>query len=153
MRIFSLALLLDRQPVIFEDGRQIRDYVNIGDVVAANLKVLEDPGADGRVFNVGGGAAWSVLAFYRAMEKVVGKSIEPNIAGYYRYGDTRHIFSDTTRLSALGWRPKVGVETSIRRYWEYLQDQENLSGILEYAETHMKQLKVIRPVAAKKSDL
>ena len=152
MRIFSLALLLDRQPVIFEDGRQIRDFVNIDDVVAANLMVLQDPRADGRVFNVGGGTAWSVLGFYRAMENVVGKYIEPNIAGYYRYGDTRHIFSDTARLSALGWQPKVGVETSIGQYWEYLQAQENLSGILEYAETHMKQLKVIRAVTAKRAD-
>jgi dTDP-L-rhamnose 4-epimerase len=146
MRIFALSLLLDRQPVIFEDGRQVRDFVNIGDVVSANLMVLEDGRADGQVFNVGGGAAWTVLDFYRAMERVVGKQIEPSIAGYYRYGDTRHIFSDTARLRALGWRPRTDVEASIGQYWEFLQDQQNLPGILEYAEKHMKTLNVIRPV-------
>ncbi len=147
MRIFALSLLLDRRPVIFEDGRQVRDFVNIADVVAANLLVLEDSRADGQVFNVGGAKAWTVNAFYRTMEEIVGKSIEPDIGGYYRYGDTRHIFSDTAKLEGLGWKPKAGVEASIGQYWEYLQDQENLPGILEYADKHMKQLNVIRPVA------
>jgi len=148
MRIFALSLLLDRQPIIFEDGRQVRDFVNIGDVVDANLQVLDDPRADGQVFNVGGTRAWTVLDFYRTMETIVEKWIEPRVDGFYRYGDTRHIFSDTAKLAQLGWRPDRGVETSIRQYWTFLQQQENLPGILEYAESHMKQLNVIRPVAS-----
>ena len=148
MRIFALSLLLDRQPIIFEDGRQVRDFVNIGDVVDANLRVLDDPRADGQVFNVGGTKAWTVLDFYRTMETIVEKWIEPRVDGFYRYGDTRHIFSDTAKLAQLGWRPDRGVETSIRQYWTFLQQQENLPGILEYAESHMRQLNVIRPVAS-----
>src|SRR5437016_1742539 len=52
-RIFCLSYFLGRRPVVYEDGRQIRDFVNIRDVVAANLLVLESA-ADDRVFNVGG---------------------------------------------------------------------------------------------------
>ncbi len=55
MRIFGLSLLLDREPMIFEDGQQIRDYINIQDVVAANLtEELVRLGHDVTLFASGG---------------------------------------------------------------------------------------------------
>ncbi|MCJ7830561.1 MAG: NAD-dependent epimerase/dehydratase family protein, partial [Desulfobacterales bacterium] len=144
MRIFTLCLLADRAPLVFEDGLQIRDYVNIEDVVAANLLVLERSEADGLVFNVGGDRAWTVLDFYGAMQRIVGKEIPPDVSGHYRYGDTRHIFSDIGRLRALGWRPRRGVEDSIRDYWGYLTGQTACADALEHAQQQMKTLKVIR---------
>lgn len=148
MRIFALSLFMDRQPIIFEDGRQVRDFVNIKDVVAANLLVLARPNADYRVFNVGGGVVWTVSDFYERIQQIVGKRIEPTISAYYRFGDTRHIFSDTSRLQALGWQPAYGVDDSIRDYWQYLNQADNKVDILAYAESHMRRLKVIRGVKA-----
>ena len=145
MRIFALALFFDRRPIIFEDGHQIRDFVNIDDVVQANLLVLEQRQTDYHIFNVGGGKAWTVTGFYDTMQEVVGKEIEPVVASYYRYGDTRHIVSDTSKLTALGWQPRRGIRESIRAYWEYLHAQKDLDDILELAEKHMQQLQVIRP--------
>ena len=55
-RIFSLAFHQGKEPQIYEDGNQVRDFVNIHDVVDANLLVLEDERADYEMFNVGGGA-------------------------------------------------------------------------------------------------
>ena len=144
MRIFALAQFFNKPPTIFEDGCQVRDFVNIKDVVAANLLVLEHPDADFRVFNVGGGRAWTVRAFYDTMQTITGRQIEPIMSGYYRFGDTRHIFSDTTRLQTLGWRPTRNVEASIEDYWAYLNRQEDMEDILAYAEKHMQQLNVIR---------
>ena len=144
MRIFALSLFFNRPPVIFEDGCQIRDFVNIDDVVRANLLVLDHPQAAGGVFNVGGGQPWTVLDFFRAMERITGRETEPVLAGDYRYGDTRHIFSDITRLQRLGWTPRRSVEESIAAYWDYLQQQQDLDDILAFAERHMKQLGVIR---------
>ena len=54
-RIFCLSYLLGVAPTLYEDGGAIRDYVNIDDVVDANVLVLDDDRAVGRVFNVGGG--------------------------------------------------------------------------------------------------
>src|ERR1700722_19050242 len=62
-RIFCLSYLLGRAPTLYEDGAAIRDYVNINDVVDANLLVLSDPLAVGRVFNVGGGQAVTTREF------------------------------------------------------------------------------------------
>lgn len=144
MRIFSLSLLLKRQPTIFEDGRQIRDYVNIKDAVKANLLVLENDMADYQVFNVGGGKAWTVMDFYNCMQQVTGRDLSPIMSGYYRYGDTRHIFSDISKLISLGWHPDADITESIAEYWEYISFQKGMDNILEYAENHMKALNVIR---------
>ncbi len=144
MRIFALSLYFDHTPTIYEDGRQIRDFVNIQDVVDANLRVLELESADHQVFNVGGGTAWSVSQFYEAIQNQVGKHIDARMGGYYRYGDTRHIFSDTRKLQALGWTPQRSVADSIRDYWNYLTALQEKDDILVYAEKHMRRLNVIR---------
>jgi dTDP-L-rhamnose 4-epimerase len=146
MRIFALSLMFDRAPIIYEDGNQIRDFVNIDDVVDANLLVLTRKTADYNIFNVGGGKPWTVNAFFETMQKVVGKSITPTRSGHYRYGDTRHIFSDTRKLQSLEWTARHDIEESIRRYWEYISGQERSDGILDNAEHHMKKLQVIRKV-------
>jgi len=147
MRIFALSLYFDRAPNIYEDGCQVRDFINIQDVVDANVRVLEEPHADYQVFNVGGGIAWTVKQFYDAMQKQVGKEIEPLMEGDYRYGDTRHIFSDTQKLQSLGWTPRRTVSESIAAYWDFLSEQEEKDDILAYAEKHMRRLNVIRKSA------
>ena len=62
-RIFCLSYLLGQAPTLYEDGGAIRDYVNIDDVVDANVLVLTDDRAAGRVFNVGGGKAVTTREF------------------------------------------------------------------------------------------
>jgi len=146
MRIFNLHLYFDRQPTIYEDGMQIRDYINYLDVVDANLMVLENEKANYQSFNVGGGMPYTVLDFYRKVQEVTGKNIEPVISKYYRYGDTRHIHSDISKLRSLGWEPKVPIEESIRAYWEYLKKQTDIDDILEFAEQTMMKKGIVRAV-------
>ena len=74
----------------------------------------------------------------------VDKKIEPIISRYYRYGDTRHIFSDTKRLKSLGWEPIRGIKESIHDYWEYIHSMKDMDNILEDAEKQMKKVQVIR---------
>ena len=62
-RIFSLNYYFDKAPTVYEDGLQCRDFVNIHDVVRANIMALEDDRMDYGVFNVGGGKAYTVLEF------------------------------------------------------------------------------------------
>jgi dTDP-L-rhamnose 4-epimerase len=146
MRIFALSLLQDKQPVIFEDGRQVRDFINIYDVVDANLTVLYQNASDFSIFNVGGQKAWTVSQFYDTMQQVLNKRKDPLISGYYRFGDTRHIFSDTGRLSKLGWSPTRDIKTSIIDYWHYIKDRKEGVHSLESADEVMKKKAVIRKV-------
>ena len=146
MRIFALHLYFDKQPTVYEDGMQIRDYVNYQDVVDANIMALENEKADYQGFNVGGGKPYTVMDFYNRVQQATGKQVDPVISKFYRYGDTRHIFSDISKLKSLGWEPKVSIESSIEEYWEYLNRQTDIDDILDYAEKTMKSKGVVRIV-------
>ena len=146
MRIFSLALFQREKPMIFEEGNQVRDFVNIEDVVDANMLVLEKDEAKFQVFNVGGGQAITVNEFYEKVENIYNTGIEPIRDDYYRYGDTRHIVSDISKLKKLGWKPKRSVDDSILAYKEYLESQEEIPDTLTKSIEEMKRLRVIRKV-------
>ncbi|MBI4552178.1 MAG: SDR family NAD(P)-dependent oxidoreductase [Candidatus Latescibacteria bacterium] len=145
-RIFCLRMQFGHPPVVYEDGRQLRDYVYIGDVVQANLLVLEREEADGEVFNVGGGRAVSVLEFARTVADVFGRPVEPEVAVKYRYGDTRHIISDISKLRRLGWTPEGSVSRSVREYVAWLRAQPDLQDYATQADETMSRMQVVRQV-------
>jgi dTDP-L-rhamnose 4-epimerase len=122
----------------------MRDFVNIDDVVDANLIVLDNKEADYHVFNVGGGKAYTILEFADVVRKVFGKEILPRIPGEYRFGDTRHIISDISMLKTLGWKPKYSPAKSVKDYAGWLMEQEHPEDVLESAEQKMRQMNVVR---------
>jgi dTDP-L-rhamnose 4-epimerase len=143
-RIFSLSYFLDKQPTLYEDGNSIRDFVNIHDVVDALVLVMEKEDSNGQVYNVGGGQPHTVFEFAKAVAQVFGSDLTPKIPNEYRFGDTRHIFSDITKLKSLGWEPKRTIFDSIKEYKQYLEQQTDIKDILDYSEKHMKNLGVVR---------
>jgi len=143
-RIFCLSLFFDRPIPVYEDGRQVRDFVNIFDVVRANLAVLDSSTSNYQAFNVGGGRTYSVMDFANIVTKVFNKDVEPQVTENYRFGDTRHIFSDISRLKLLGWKSLHSVEDSIAAYVEWLKRLDRVENILEKAEATMKSLHVVR---------
>lgn len=147
-RVFCLAMHQDLDPPIYEDGRQVRDFVNVHDVVDANLLVLHDARADGQMFHVGGDRAMTVCDFARVVAEVFGRSgYEPQPCGKYRFGDTRHICSDVSRLKALGWSPRRIIHESVEGYKAWLCEAENPGAILQQATAQMQALNVVREVA------
>ena len=147
-RIFCLNYYFNRAPTLYEDGMQIRDYVNIDDVVRANLLVMEDSRADYRAFNVGGGQAYTVQEFAEIVRSVFQKDLPPSIPGLYRFGDTRHIHSDISALRALGWNPAKTPADSVRAYRDYLYEQTDIHDIMAYAEQKMRDMNVVRKAQA-----
>jgi dTDP-L-rhamnose 4-epimerase len=144
-RIFSLNYHLGRAPLVYEDGLQVRDYVNISDVVEANLLVLKDSRADFEMFNVGGGQAYTVLEFCDIVAKEFGKEeLKPRVPGLFRFGDTRHIISATKKIESLGWCAKRTPHESVKLYREYLEEQTGIDDIMDFAEKHMKSINVVR---------
>jgi dTDP-L-rhamnose 4-epimerase len=149
-RVFSLSFHLQRPPMIFEDGLQIRDFVNIHDVVDANLLVLHDPRADFEMFNVGGDKPYTVMQFAIAVSEVFGANdYIPAPSGKYRFGDTRHICSDVSKLKRLGWQPCRSIYDSVEAYKGWLATASNAGDILDYCNRQMMQLNVVREVGAK----
>ena len=144
-RIFSLSYFFDKAPTVYEDGLMMRDFVNVHDVVDANILVMQDERANYNAFNVGGGKAYTVKGFSEIVAKEFGKeSIKANISGEYRFGDTRNACSDISKLKSLGWSPLRTAEDSVTEYVEYLKAQTDIEDILAYAENTMKNLNVVR---------
>jgi dTDP-L-rhamnose 4-epimerase len=121
LRIFVTQALAGKPITVYEDGQQKRDFVNVADVVAANLMALRHPAAAYEIFNVGGGKPYSVLGFAKAVKKLAG-SDSPIVIGGFRRTDTRHAVSATKKLQRLGWRPRYGIEKSIGDYLEWYRE-------------------------------
>lgn len=145
-RRFALCILQNSPPIIYEDGRQLRDYVNVRDVARANVLVMECPEADFQVFNVGGGRAVTVIEFAHIMLRTFGSDLEPVIPGEFRLGDTRHTISDISKLRKLGWSPVIPVEQNVEEYIRWLQDQPIPADSLVAAERAMRSSGVVRKV-------
>ncbi|MFG0251116.1 MAG: NAD-dependent epimerase/dehydratase family protein [Phycisphaeraceae bacterium JB051] len=146
-RVFCLAFHQGNNPSIYEDGKQIRDFVNIFDVVDANLTVLHDDRANYEMFHVGGDKPMTVMDFASVVAEVFGiKDYQPQPCGRYRFGDTRHICSDVSKLKALGWKPQRDVYRSVEDYKAWLDQADNIGDILAYCNKQMAKMNVVRDV-------
>jgi dTDP-L-rhamnose 4-epimerase len=145
-RRFALRLMHGLAPVCYEDGKQLRDYVNVRDIARANVLVMEDERANFQVFNAGGGRAVTVLEFAEMMIKEFGAELAPLVPGEFRLGDTRHTISDNARLNALGWQPTVPVEQNVREYVAWMRAQIDTAEYFEEAERVMREQGVVQSV-------
>ena len=145
-RIFCLHYLLGSAPTLYEDGQMVRDFVNIHDVVEANLLVLGDSRAVGRAFNVGGGKAYTTSQFAEVVRAHYGSGDPARVTGAYRFGDTRHILSDVSALEGLGWTPWRTPADSVAEYAEWLKGMPGLEKVLADADATMTSLGVVREV-------
>jgi len=146
LRSFTIRLLNDLPPVIYEDGKQLRDYIYVNDVAQANLLAMENETIDYQVFNVGGDEAITVLEYTRIIQKLTRKDIEPEIRGEFRFGDSRHVISDISRLKNLGWEPKTSISQTAQDYIGWVRTQPAVPDY--YADAHevMKQTGVIKSI-------
>lgn len=121
--IFAGRLLNNKPPVIFEDGLQQRDFVHVSDIVQANLLAMENPAADFQVFNIGTGAATSILKVAESLAAQMGLNIKPEIVQQFRAGDIRHCYADIRRLTALGYQPLVSFEAGLEELVDWVASQ------------------------------
>ncbi len=125
LAIFAARYLNGNPPVVFEDGRQRRDFVSVHDVARACALALESERAPGAVINVGSGQACSILEVAARLAAVLGKHhFHPEVTGNYRVGDIRHCFADIGRArELLGFEPRVRLEDGLGALAEWLYGQ------------------------------
>jgi dTDP-L-rhamnose 4-epimerase len=142
--IFSTRLLNGLPPIIYEDGRQLRDFTFVADTAQANLIALESDAANGRVFNVGTGIGTSISQFACILRDAYGVRVDPEVSGDYRPTDVRHLIADNSRIVALGWRPLVPVEEGVRRYADWILSRGRPAEYFAQAEQRLKRLGIVR---------
>jgi UDP-glucose 4-epimerase len=116
--IFCGKAQTGEQPTVYGTGKQTRDYVYVGDVVAALLAVLAHPDAHGE-YNVGTGRESSVLDIIDGLAAFTGGGFEPQFAPA-RLGEMDRSCLDVTRArEELNWSPKVELADGLRRTMEW----------------------------------
>ena len=125
LSIFSNRIKSHKGINIFEDGKETRDFVYIDDVVDATIAGMEEPKANGHVFNVGTGVATDVLTVAQTLCKYYGIQVPLTVSGNYRLGDIRHNYADISLAQKiLGFQPKWSFDAGIKKFVDWVNRQE-----------------------------
>lgn len=123
--IFASRLMNGNPPLIFEDGRQMRDFVSVRDVVQANLLAMERSAADGMALNIGSGEPISISEVAAELSRAMDRNIPAVLTLKYRAGDVRHCFADISAAGErLGYVPKVRFAEGLKDLVEWLCSQQ-----------------------------
>lgn len=125
LAIFATRILNGKPPLVFEDGRQQRDFVHVDDITRACRLALDAPDAVGHAINVGSGQPISIRDLAQeilyAMER---DDLEPEVTEGARTGDVRHCFADITLAERLlDYRPKKGLRVGLEEMRDWLEDR------------------------------
>jgi UDP-glucose 4-epimerase len=115
--IFMNALRDGKTPRIYGDGSQTRDYVFVGDVVAATLAAA---GHDGGVFNVGTGVETSVLDLYERIQRAAGVERDPEHADPRPGELQRSVLDPSLAERELGWKPTRSLDDGLAATWAWI---------------------------------
>lgn len=117
--IFAQRILEKKPLTIFGDGRQTRDFVNVRDVVAANVRAGGSKTARG-VFNIGSGTR---ITINKLAERMIHYGSEVPIRhGPPRAGDVRHSLADIRKArKTFGFQPSITMENGLREYLEWFK--------------------------------
>ena len=125
-----IAAVTGRKITIYGDGKQVRDVLNVSDLLSAYDAAVEKIDvAKGQVYNMGGGtrnilAVWA--EFGPILENLLGKKIEV-ARDDWRPGDQRVFYADFRKAKKeLGWEPKIDLETGIEMLFEWVKENKSL---------------------------
>ena len=122
--IFCSNLLSGNPPIIFEDGLQTRDLINVKDICQALVLAMEKAKAKGNYFNVGTGRAISIKKIAEILIEKIKPGVKSLITNEYRAGDIRHCFADVTKIKKkLGFELKFSFEDGIEEFIKWIKLQ------------------------------
>lgn len=141
--IFISRLKNNKRPVVYEDGKQTRDFVSVHDVVGALLLAMQNKEADFQAINIGMGKPTTIHEIAVLLARLLGKDITPNITGEFRLNDIRHCFADIAKAkNILGWKPTVTLERGLGELIEWSK-KEHATDAFEHAEGELRKKKLL----------
>ncbi len=117
---FVDAALRGEPVVVHDDGQQVRCFAHVADIVEAVIRLMEAPGALGRVFNIGSDKPVTILELAKRTIAAAGSSSTVQFQTYADaydrdFEDIRHRVPDLSRLqSTIAYQPKSGLDEIIR---------------------------------------
>jgi dTDP-L-rhamnose 4-epimerase len=131
--LFAGAITTGEPLLIFEDGRQTRDFVHVSDVVEATCRALSQPPAEPVAINVGSGQAVDLITLLGLLETLLGRKALRRLTGEAREGDIRHNRACLQRAGALlGYAPRMPLEQGLKEFIGWAENERGaLSGFAE----------------------
>ena len=121
---FLNRFLKNESPIIYGDGEQTRDFINVKDVAHANMLALYSKKAVGEIINIGAGTASSVNQVVNLLQETMEKKhISPTYANP-RPGDVKHGYYDITKARThLNFNPKITLKEGITQLFEWYKNK------------------------------
>ena len=118
---FANRLMKGERPIIYGDGEQTRDFVNVEDVVEANILALGARGIRGKVFNVATGRPTTINELAQTVLKVTGREDLRPVHGEARPGDIRHSYGSPKEAERwLNFKAKVALSKGLRKTVDWI---------------------------------
>lgn len=142
--IFISRLLNGLPPLVFEDGKQMRDFVHVSDITRAFTAVLESDKQLWDFFNVGSGHPIQINEMAKVLGTCLKREIEPEILNSYRMGDIRHCFADISKIERVfGFKPKKDFQEGMLELIEWVKQCPKPSVNTEKSMAELKANKLI----------
>ena len=121
---FIKCLLGNKPPTVYGGGEQTRDFINVKDVVEANMLALTKREAVGEVFNISTGEPITVNKLTETLQKIMDKTALKPVHAKPRAGDIKHSYGDITKARRnMGYEPKVQLEKGLSELVKYYSQQ------------------------------
>lgn len=138
--IFSTLIMNGNAINLFEDGKPVRDFVEIRDVVEACQKSIENPQANGQTLNVGTGIPTTVKTVAENLVKAFDSDTSIEISGDFRLGDIRYNTADLTLMRKhLAFEPKISFEEGIVHFVNWAKQQKVSDSLYEKSLKEMQE--------------
>src|SRR5213595_3579806 len=145
--IFCTRLLNNLPPVLYEDGKQTRDFSFVEDIARANLLLVETDKLDGLPVNIGSACGTPICEIAEQLADILKIDIAPEINGEFRPGEMRHLTSDTTLARSAGYRATVDLGEGISRYIDWIRKQSDIRDYFSEASDILKNKGIVHRVA------
>lgn len=119
-------ILNGQSPIIDGTGKQTRDFIYIDDIVDAFFKIMGNPKAYGKVYNLGSGCSYSIRSLVSELLELSDSSLKPKY-GPRRPGDPDRTCASIKKIATeLGWKPKTSLRQGLRTTVQWYQDPKKL---------------------------
>ncbi len=122
--IFINQLMSGQTPTIFGDGLQTRDFINVKDIVQANMLCMDSKNAPGEMFNVATGNPTSILELLLTIKSATGTENIQHKFGPTRPGDVKFGLANAEKIvNAIGFVPKISVSDGLSDVVKHIQSK------------------------------
>jgi UDP-glucose 4-epimerase len=121
--VFTNQLLRKETPTVHGDGKQVRDFVHVMDIVQANMLAMESQNAVGDVFNVATGRSVSIMKLLETLKEITKTTKIQHRYGPQRPGDVRFGLADIDKIKdILGYDAKITLKDGLAELTEFIKN-------------------------------